>query len=157
MTNAHIKKTLHWKYFRYLHQTNTVVLTILHIITWAKFQVSSTTTTIDYFTTVIYRILAVICSALIYTISKTNRGLRYKPDVNSHRVTLGCIMRAGLKKGGVEFEPFIVERMVNTIVDWLGRSLTSHEYTSGYMRRPCKGHEMGCFWLLLLKPKTGGE
>ena len=26
----------------------------------------------------------------------------------------------------------------------LSRSLTSHEHASGYMRRPCKGHEMGC-------------
>ena len=25
------------------------------------------------------------------------------------------------------------------------------------MRHPCKGHDMGCLWLLLLKPNTGGE
>ena len=36
---------------------------------------------------------------LVYIRSKTNRGLRYKPDVNSHRVTLECIMRTGLEKG----------------------------------------------------------
>ncbi len=38
---------------------------------------------------------------------------------------------------------------------WLGRGLTSCEHTNAYMRRPCKGHEMGCLQLLLLKPKTG--
>ncbi len=27
---------------------------------------------------------------------------------------------------------------------WLSRSLTSREHASGYMRRPCEGHEMGC-------------
>ncbi len=30
------------------------------------------------------------------------------------------------------------------IWDWLSKGLTSREHTSGYMRRPCKGHEMGC-------------
>ena len=39
--------------------------------------------------------------------------------------------------------------------DWLGRGLTSREHASCYMRRPCEGHEMGCLWPLLLKPKTG--
>ena len=34
----------------------------------------------------------------IYLRSETNRWLRYKPDVNSHRVTPE-IMRAGPKKG----------------------------------------------------------
>ena len=31
----------------------------------------------------------------------------------------------------------------------------TREHASGYMRRLCKGHGMGCFWLLLAKPKTG--
>ena len=38
--------------------------------------------------------------------------------------------------------------------DLLGRVLTSHEHARGYMRHTCKGHEMGCLWLLLLKPKN---
>ena len=46
-----------------------------------------------------YRILVVIRSALIYIRSKTNRGVDYKKDVDSHRVTPDCIMRDGLKKG----------------------------------------------------------
>ena len=46
-----------------------------------------------------YRILSVIRSALIYLWSNKNRGMRYKPDVNSHRVTLDCIMRDSLKRG----------------------------------------------------------
>ena len=29
-----------------------------------------------------------------------------------------------------------------------GLSLTSCEHASGHMRRPCKGHGMGCLWLL---------
>ncbi len=36
-------------------------------------------------------------------------------------------------------------------IDWV-RVLTSREHASGYMRRPCNGHEMGCLWLLLSKP-----
>ncbi len=39
---------------------------------------------------------------------------------------------------------------------WLGH-LTSREHAGGYMRRPCKGHEMGCLWLLLLKPNIGRD
>ena len=42
------------------------------------------------------------------------------------------------------------------LCNWLGRGLTSREHTSGYVRCPCKGREMGCLWLLL-KPKTGGD
>ncbi len=38
-------------------------------------------------------ILAVIRAERIYLRSKTNRGLGYKLDVNSYRVTLDCIMR----------------------------------------------------------------
>ncbi len=37
--------------------------------------------------------------------------------------------------------------------DRLGKSLTSREHASGYMRCPCKGHKMGCLWLLLWSPK----
>ena len=44
-------------------------------------------------------ILAVICAEHIYLRSKTNRGLRQEPDVNSHRVALVHIMRAGPNKG----------------------------------------------------------
>ncbi len=33
----------------------------------------------------------------------------------------------------------------------------SREHASGYMRSPCKGHEMGCLQLLLLKASTEGE
>ena len=33
----------------------------------------------------------------------------------------------------------------------------SREHASGYMRRPCDGHGMGCWWLLSLKPNTGGD
>ncbi len=39
-----------------------------------------------------------------------------------------------------------------SILCWLGKSLTSREHASGYMRSPCNGHEMGCL-LLLPKPK----
>ena len=42
-----------------------------------------------------HHILSVIHAEHIDLRSKTNRGLRYKPDVNSHRVTLDCIVRAG--------------------------------------------------------------
>ena len=38
-------------------------------------------------------------------------------------------------------------------IDWLSRSLTSREHASGYMRHPCRRHEMGCLLLLLLKPE----
>ena len=41
---------------------------------------------------------------------------------------------------------------------WLiGSSLTSREHARGCMRRSYKGHEMGCLWLLLPKPKTGSD
>ncbi len=43
------------------------------------------------------------------------------------------------------------------VSNWLSKSLTSREHASGYMRRPCEGHEMGCLLLLLLKPNTGSE
>ena len=46
-----------------------------------------------------YRMLAVIRAALIYIRSKTNRRVCYKQDVDSHRVTLDCMIRDGLKKG----------------------------------------------------------
>ncbi len=40
---------------------------------------------------------------------------------------------------------------------WLtGESLTSCKHASGCIRRPCKGHGMGCLWLLLPKLNTGG-
>ena len=35
-----------------------------------------------------------------------------------------------------------------------GYSLTSHEHASAYMRCPCKGHGVGCLWLLPPKPNT---
>ena len=39
------------------------------------------------------------------------------------------------------------------MIDWLiGWSLTSCEHASSYMRCPCKGHGIGCLWLLLPKP-----
>ena len=39
------------------------------------------------------------------------------------------------------------------MIDWV--SSMSREHASGYMRRPCKGHGMGCKWLLLLlKPNA---
>ena len=45
------------------------------------------------------------------------------------------------------------------MIDWVefNTGLTFREYTSGYMRRPCKGQEEGCLWLLLRKPNTGGD
>ena len=30
-------------------------------------------------------------------------------------------------------------------------------YASSYVRYPCKGYGVGCLYLLLLMPKTGGE
>ena len=43
-------------------------------------------------------------------------------------------------------------------LNWLiGLSLTSREHASGYMRRPCKGHVVGCLWLVLPKPIIGDE
>ncbi len=30
-------------------------------------------------------------------------------------------------------------------------------HASGYVRCPCKRHGVGCLWLLLLKPNTGGD
>ena len=36
-------------------------------------------------------------------------------------------------------------------------SLLFNEHASGYMRRPCKGHGIGCLWLLLPKPNTGDD
>ena len=48
------------------------------------------------------------------------------------------------------------EVFLDQVIDWLGKSLTSREHASGYMKRPCNGHEMGCLWLLPLKPNTGG-
>ena len=51
-----------------------------------------------------HRTLALIRSALICIRSKTIRQLYYKLDVNSHRVTLDCIIRVGLKKG-VRYRP----------------------------------------------------
>ncbi len=40
------------------------------------------------------------------------------------------------------------------LIDWLSRSLTSREHTSGYMRLPCKGHGEDCSWLFFPKPIT---
>ena len=37
-----------------------------------------------------------------------------------------------------------------------GQRLSSCQHTSGYVRRPCKGHCV-CLWLLLHKPKTEGD
>ncbi len=46
----------------------------------------------------------------------------------------------------------------NCELTWLiGRDLTFCEHASGYIRCPCKGHEIGCLWLLLLKPNIGGD
>ena len=45
-----------------------------------------------------YHILPVLRSVLILNIRpKKNKGMHYKPDVNSHGVTLDC-MRDGLKE-----------------------------------------------------------
>ena len=44
------------------------------------------------------------------------------------------------------------------IGEWLiGWSWTSREQTTDYMRRPCKGHAVGCLWNLLPKPSTEGD
>ena len=42
---------------------------------------------------------------------------------------------------------------------WLsGLSSSSHQHTTSYVRRSCKGHGISCWWLpLLLKPNTGGD
>ncbi len=45
----------------------------------------------------------------------------------------------------------------NVEIDWLIEySLTSSEHVSGYITHLCKGHWMGCLWLLP-KPNTGGD
>ena len=31
------------------------------------------------------------------------------------------------------------------------------QHTSGYVRHPFKGHGVGCLWLLVQKPNTGGD
>ena len=57
------------------------------------------TTVAAFLHTLLYHIVVVIHSTLIYVRSKKERGMRYKPDAHSHRVTQDCIMRDGLKKG----------------------------------------------------------
>ena len=42
------------------------------------------------------------------------------------------------------------------VVDWV-EVLHPIIHASGYARCPCKGYGAGSLWLLLLKPKTGGD
>ncbi len=54
--------------------------------------------------------------------------------------------------------PYPLLLLCQTVTDCLiGYSLSSCQLASSYMRCPCKGHGVGCSWLLLLKSKTGGN
>ena len=47
---------------------------------------------------------------------------------------------------------FWIMEILFMMEDWLGKSSTSREHASSYMRPPYNGHEMGCLWHLLPKP-----
>ena len=49
-----------------------------------------------------------------------------------------------------------VDYKITGVYDWLGGVYHPVMYASGYVRRISRGHGIGCLWLLLLRPITGG-